>query len=925
MLRARLSVASGFVALSLAAGGCHDQPADTASESALNANPKTTDFVIEADNSIRMQPGGLVVRGGDIGARGASGPYLSGGAAIDVFGGTWIQSSHNLLASSVRLERGAVVGGIQTSDLTGAAGAWHGRVGPFIPIPALPAAATPAPGTAPISVGPGATATPAPGPYGSVSVGGGGKLRLAAGSYDFADLTLGNGARVEAQGAVTVHVAGRLAAKNNVYIGGAAGAGLTAKGLRLEISGKNGNDGSLGANPKAAAFGHDARVTALVLVPNGTLVMGDDSEAMGAFFGRDVDVGGSGSHVTFQDGFPTAVTPPTCAAASCDDGNPCTVDSCDASGACVHAPAAVGTSCSDGNACNGAESCDGAGSCRAGAPVTCMALDQCHGVGVCDPSSGACSNPALADGTACDDGNACTIGDTCQAGACAAGAPLLCRAADQCHAAGVCDPASGLCSNPALADGASCNDGNACTQSDSCQAGVCTGANPVVCGAADQCHLAGTCDPSSGACSNPAKADGASCDDGNMCTAGDMCMAGACVPGAASCDSIAVAEKVNGGSAIPQLANTLTADRTLAVPGDAVTFTSNVTNIGTTLDVAGEIDLTNKGSSTFTVAGYQQTVEYLSVATHGWVPVAKIAIDATGAVVPDPMMFAFTWAFVSPISEPGVTYSANPVVGTTITAGAMAAWGFRFFPILPADVVSTIFDPTKASAVRIAMRFDTTSGPIPAPGTADLSSIVTGVTGRIESPAVTASYSGGASGALTPAAPGPILPGATLAFTGVVPATLIDPKGATETDAAYINRIWFDTFFSYFVTALASGHAVGTDPPSQSAGLNVATGIPVITISSGAPTLGGGGLTSTYAVSLSNSMGNADAGPFTLTDAVDGVTVPTIVSSPATIPALGSGSASVMIATPMGPYTNTLSVTWQDRNGNVYGPVSYSE
>ena len=78
-------------------------------------------------------------------------------------------------------------------------------------------------------------------------------------------------------------------------------------------------------------------------------------------------------------------------------------------------------------------------------------------------------------------------------------------------------------------------------------------------------------------------------------------------------------------------------------------------------------------------------------------------------------------------------------------------------------------------------------------------------------------------------------------------------------------------------------------------------------------------------MSLSNSRGNADAGPFTLTDAVDGVTVPTIVSSPATIPALGSGSASVMIATPMGPYTNTLSVTWQDRNGNVYGPVSYSE
>ena len=171
------------------------------------------------------------------------------------------------------------------------------------------------------------------------------------------------------------------------------------------------------------------------------------------------------------------------------------------------------------------------------------------------------------------------------------------------------------------------------------------------------------------------------------------------------------------------------------MPGDAVVFTSNVTNIGTTLDVAGEIDVTNKGSSTFTVAGYQQTVEYLSVDTHGWVPVAKIAVDATGAVVPDPSMFAFSWAFASPISEPGVTYSANPIVGTTISAGAMAAWGFRFFPVLPGDVVSTIFDPSKASAVRVAIRFDTTSGPVPAPGAADMASFVAGVTGRIENPA----------------------------------------------------------------------------------------------------------------------------------------------------------------------------------------------
>ena len=43
---------------------------------------------------------------------------------------------------------------------------------------------------------------------------------------------------------------------------------------------------------------------------------------------------------------------------------------------------------------------------------------------------------------------------------------------------------------------------------DTCEAGVCTGANPVVCTASDQCHVAGTCNPSSGTCSNPDKANG---------------------------------------------------------------------------------------------------------------------------------------------------------------------------------------------------------------------------------------------------------------------------------------------------------------------------------------------------------------------------------------------------------------------------------
>src|SRR5262249_25455395 len=188
----------------------------------------------------------------------------------------------------------------------------------------------------------------------------------------------------------------------------------------------------------------------------------------------------------------------------------------------------TGGACEDGDACTRTDPCQ-AGTCTGANPVFCAAIDQCHDAGVCDPESGLCSAPAKANGTACNDGNACTRTDTCQAGICAGSNPVTCTALDQCHGTGVCDPASGSCSNPVTANGSACSDGNACPQSDTCQAGACAGTNPVVCTALDQCHLAGACDPASGTCSNPEKANGSACSDDDACTQTDSCQAGACV------------------------------------------------------------------------------------------------------------------------------------------------------------------------------------------------------------------------------------------------------------------------------------------------------------------------------------------------------------------------------------------------------------
>ena len=195
-------------------------------------------------------------------------------------------------------------------------------------------------------------------------------------------------------------------------------------------------------------------------------------------------------------------------------------------GICGGAP--NGTACSDGNACTAADICQ-AGTCAPGAPVICVATDACHNAGVCDTATGACSNPAKPNGTACNDGNACTLSDSCQSGVCSGSNPVICAASDACHLAGTCAPATGACTNPAAPDGTACNDGSACTQSDQCQAGACIGGNPVICAASDACHLAGTCAPATGACTNPVAPNGTGCSDGDACTQSDSCQAGACI------------------------------------------------------------------------------------------------------------------------------------------------------------------------------------------------------------------------------------------------------------------------------------------------------------------------------------------------------------------------------------------------------------
>jgi len=105
-----------------------------------------------------------------------------------------------------------------------------------------------------------------------------------------------------------------------------------------------------------------------------------------------------------------------------DDGNPCTVDTCDPLTGPHYVPLPPGASCTDGNACNGAETCVAGAICQPGTPPMVDDGNACT-TDACDPVAGV-THAAVAAGTSCSDGNACNGAETCSAsGACLAGTP----------------------------------------------------------------------------------------------------------------------------------------------------------------------------------------------------------------------------------------------------------------------------------------------------------------------------------------------------------------------------------------------------------------------------------------------------------------------------------------------------------------------
>ena len=226
-------------------------------------------------------------------------------------------------------------------------------------------------------------------------------------------------------------------------------------------------------------------------------------------------------------------------ARSCDDGNVCTADRCDPDSGCVNDGTGVGGSCGPDVLCDTAFLCQGdaSGSCAPTGVKDCSALDDQCNVGVCDGATGSCQQVPAFDGLACDDGNACTTGDQCSAGSCVASGALGCDDANPCTA-DRCIPSMG-CVNDGSGVTAPCAPDMGCDIGFVCQGdaiGTCAPTSMKDCSPIDDQCNAGMCDPASGNCVAVPVLNGTPCDDGDACSAGDQCTAGVCGGGPRDCD-----------------------------------------------------------------------------------------------------------------------------------------------------------------------------------------------------------------------------------------------------------------------------------------------------------------------------------------------------------------------------------------------------
>jgi hypothetical protein len=250
--------------------------------------------VILATNSILLEEDSDVLSGNVVVNEASHGPVLDSGVEASIGDGVTMKAGFSLQANRIRLKQSSTVRSDVFYNHLSSNGTITGALNTPLNLPVfptLPPFKSESPEGQNVTVEQRQALTLTHGNYGDIVVKNNGKLIFTGGVYNLRSIDISARGELLFLAPSEVRVADKLNTDQNVYIGPNIKSRVGASSIIFYVAGVNGDDGNLAATPKAAQIGIHNTVLANFYVPNGTLWLRQGTNATGAFFARDVDVG----------------------------------------------------------------------------------------------------------------------------------------------------------------------------------------------------------------------------------------------------------------------------------------------------------------------------------------------------------------------------------------------------------------------------------------------------------------------------------------------------------------------------------------------------------------------------------------------------------------------------------------------------------
>ena len=291
----------------------------------------------------------------------------------------------------------------------------------------------------------------------------------------------------------------------------------------------------------------------------------------------------------------------------------------------------------------------------------------------------------------------------------------------------------------------------------------------------------------------------------------------------------------------PNIGVTLGVDKASAIPGDTLTYTAVVTNPTATFGMGGSINAQAVASDDAIVAYYWDQLEYCyagcgnSAFDPHWTAIAAFEAGQPGyqPVTPPDLHSGLTLAAHS-ITRSGVTYpiSGDPILGTDISPSATAGWTYASTVVLAPVQIALLSDPTQVQAVRNVLHFEVTarnsSAAQPYTDPESFANPFASVSNPGATTNVTVTFAlpdGSAPSVGPPQVPAlaSLSPGASVSTTTQFKVPVPAPRGAAETEGAYVTRL--RSIDSSALTATVTAAGTGFSGPVSATSAPVTTSL----------------------------------------------------------------------------------------------------